>query len=177
MLLPGVSEMNFFNSCMCRIFYITLCSVTVAAVCGCRSAEKQQPPAAQNFPVEKALNEQRRMQARQLAQNYMDALNKSLHTGEFSYLAKELPRKLVSGRAKEIFHAMRKALERYGRMESCTFFGSLNGTLYADFLWKYRFVKPTGSAELPDQTVELLYRVRVIHPEQKPVIIKADFLR
>ena len=73
--------------------------------------------------------------------------------------------------------AMRKALERYGRMESCTFFGSLNGTLYADFLWKYRFVKPTGSAELPDQTVELLYRVRVIHPEQKPVIIKADFLR
>jgi hypothetical protein len=45
-----------------------------------------------------------------------------------------------------------------------------------DHLWKYRFVKNTGDSRLPQQSFEVLYRIRLIHPEKSPQIINADFI-
>jgi len=144
-------------------------------LCGCRGTpqEEVKKPA---LPVEKSLSSQRREAARQLAQAYIDAQNEALRTGTFSPLKKVLPEKLVSKKAEEIFEAMRKGLARFGTLEECTYAGMLDCTFFNDFLWKYRFVKETGDPRMPRQIYEALYRVRVIHPEEKPVIIKADFM-
>ena len=91
-------------------------------------------------------------------------------------MKKVLPPKLVSPRAEEIFKNMRMGLAQYGTLESCVYYGMLDCTFYVDHLWKYRFVKETGDPRLPRRSFEVLYRVRVIHPEKTPLIVKADFM-
>ncbi|MBQ7207285.1 MAG: hypothetical protein IJS01_05755 [Lentisphaeria bacterium] len=146
-------------------------------LCGC-AAGKLSPSASGNekFPVERTLSGERRDAALRLADAYIGGLTGALVSGEFAPLKKVLPKKLVSPKAEEIFNAMKAGLARFGKLESCTYYGMLDCTLFNDFLWKFRFVKETGDPRMPQQVYEVLYRVRVIHPEEKPVIIKADFL-
>ena len=159
-----------------KTFFRTILSACLLSLplCGCRTApEETKGPA---LPVKKSLSGQRREAARKLAQAYIDAQNEALRTGSFSPLKKVLPEQLVSKKAEEIFEAMKKGLARFGAIEECTYAGMLDCTFFNDFLWKYRFVKETGDPRMPRQIYEALYRVRVIHPEKKPAIIKADFL-
>ena len=142
---------------------------------GCRTAPPEEAKTP-SLPVEKSLSSQRREAAKKLAQAYIAGQNEALRTGSFAPLKKVLPEKLVSKKAEEIFEAMRKGLARFGALEACTYHGVLDCTFFNDFLWKYKFVRETGDPRMPRQIYEVLYRVRVIHPEEKPVIIKADFM-
>ena len=145
-------------------------------LCGCRSFNGEKNAAEHKFPVDKSFNAERKAASLKLAQNYIDALNLSLKTGEFSHLKKVLPTRNASPQAARIFTALKKRIDSLGTLESCTPAGLLDCTLFVDYLWKYRFVKPTGDPRLPQQAYEVLYRVRVIHPDQSPGIVAADFL-
>jgi hypothetical protein len=146
-------------------------------LCGC-AAGKPSPDDSGNekFPVERTLTGERRDAARRLADAYIGGLTEALTSGEFAPLEKVLPAKLVSPKAREIFNAMKTGLARFGKLESCTYYGMLDCTLFNDFLWKFRFVKETGDPRMPQQVYEALYRVRVIHPDKEPMIASADFL-
>ena len=146
--------------------------------CGCRhgEAEKTPPGSPSDFPYEKTFTAERKTAARQLAQNYINALNEALKSGEFAPMKKVLPPKLISPKAEEIFKAMRTALSKYGTLESCEYYGELDCTFFVDHLWKFCFSKATGDSRLPRQRFEVLYRIRTIHPEKKPLIVKADFM-
>ena len=145
-------------------------------LCGCRSFNDEKKAPEHKFPVDKTFNAERKAASLKLAQNYIDALNLSLKTGEFSHLKKVLPARSSSPQAAKIFSALKKRIDSLGTLESCTPAGSLDCTLFVDHLWKYRFSKPTGDPRLPQQVYEVLYRVRVIHPDKSPGIIAADFL-
>ena len=145
-------------------------------LCGCRSFNSEKKVTENKFPVDKTFNAERRAASLKLAQNYIDALNLSLKTGEFSHLQKMLPSRSASPRAAKIFNALKKRIDSLGTLESCTPCGTLDCTLFVDYLWKYRFVKPTGDPRLPQQVYEVLYRVRVVHPDKSPGIVAADFL-
>ena len=148
----------------------------LALLCGCRSTVAPEKNTEVKFPVEKSFDAERKTASLKLAQAYMDGLNAALKSGEFDHLKKVLPVQSASLRAKKVFEALKKRTASLGTLESCTFFNSLDCTLFVDHLWKYRFVKPTGDPRLPQQVYEVLYRVRVIHPEKSPRIIAADFL-
>ena len=147
-------------------------------LCGCGTTGKRPEEASGNkkFPVERVLSGERRDASRRLAEAYIAGLTEALRSGKFAHLKKVLPSKLVSPKAEEIFNAMKKGLSRFGALESCTYYGMLDCTLFNDFLWKFRFVKPTGDPRMPQQIYEALYRVRVIHPDKEPMIASADFL-
>lgn len=145
-------------------------------LCGCRSFDSEKKVTENKFPVDKTFNAERKAASLQLAQNYIEALNQSLKTGEFSHLQKVLPPRSSSPQAAKIFAALKKRIDSLGTLESCTSYGSLDCTLFVDHLWKYRFVKSTGDPRLPQQAYEVLYRVRVIHPDKSPGIVAADFL-
>ena len=147
-------------------------------LCGCGTAEKRPEAVAgdKKFPVGRTLSGDRRDAARRLADAYIAGLTEALRSGKFAPLKKVLPTKLVSPKAEEIFNAMKTGLSRFGTFENCTYAGMLDCTLFNDFLWKFRFVKPTGDPRMPQQIYEVLYRVRIIHPDREPMIVSADFL-
>ena len=147
-------------------------------LCGCGTTGKHSEDASggKKFPVERVLSGERRDASGRLAEAYMAGLTEALRSGNFAPLKKVLPPKLVSPKAEEIFNAMKTGLARFGTLESCTYYGMLDCTLFNDFLWKFRFVKPTGDPRMPQQIYEALYRVRVIHPAGEPMIASADFL-
>ena len=164
MLLPGVSKMN-------TVFLLLL-----ILLCGCRAARTEKTTENDKYPVEKTFTAERKNVSFQLAQSYINALNTSLKTGDFSHIRKELPSKRTSPGAKKIFENLKKRIESLGRQESCTYAGTLDCTLFVDHLWKYRFLKKTGDPRFPEQCYEVLYRIRVIYPDKSPRIIAADFL-
>ena len=145
-------------------------------LCGCRSTDDGKKSDAIKFPVDKSFNAERKTASLKLAQNYIDGLNNSLKTGDFSHLKKVLPSRNASPQAAKIFEALKKRIDSLGTLESCEIYGTLDCTLFVDHLWKYRFVKPTGDPRLPQQAYEVLYRVRIIHPDKVPRIVSADFL-
>lgn len=152
-------------------------SFLTALLCGCAAGKPSENASGNGkFPVERTVTGERRDAARRLADAYISGLNEALRSGEFAPLEKVLPKKLVSPKAKEIFNAMKTGLARFGKLENCTYYGMLDCTLFNDFLWKFRFVKETGDPRMPQQVYEVLYRVRVIHPDKEPMIASADFL-
>ena len=146
-----------------------------ALLCGCTGTEAGKKTQT-GYPVEKAFNNERKTAAFQLAQNYIDALNTALKTGDFAHIKKALPSRGTAPGAAKIFQNLKKRIDTLGRLESCTYNGVLDCTLFVDHLWKYRFIKPTDDPRLPEQCYEVLYRVRVIYPDKSPKIITADFL-
>lgn len=153
----------------------TLIFLSIILLCGCSSTEKS-PVKATGYPVEKAFNDERKTASFKLAENYIGALNTALKTGDFAHIRKVLPSRGTAPGAGKIFQNLKKRIDSLGRMESCTYNGVLDCTLFVDHLWKYRFIKPTEDPRLPEQCYEVLYRVRVIYPDKAPKIITADFL-
>ena len=164
MFLPGVSKMK------------TVLLLLTVLLCGCYGSHPAKTAANDKYPVEKSFTAERKNASFQLAQKYINALNTSLKTGDFSHIKKELPPKRTSQGARKIFENLRKRIATLGKLESCVHTGSLDCTLFVDHLWKYRFIKKTGDPRLPDQCYEVLYRIRVIYPDKSPRIIAADFL-
>ena len=159
--------------------YLLLCAVLVF-LCGCGTPQSvpasASQPAAEKFPVEKVMSGERIHAGERLASGYIEALNRSLTTGDFAFLKKVLPAKIDEKRALKIFESMRTGLARYGKLSDCRYLTRLDCTLYTDYIWKYKFIRKTGDPRMPEQIFEVLYRVRVIHPGKAPVIVKADFM-
>ena len=164
MFLSGVSKMK-------TVFLLLL-----VLLCGCCGTRQAKTTANDKSPVEKSFTQERKDASFQLAQKYINALNTSLKTGDFSHIRKELPSKGTSQNAKKIFENLQKRIAYLGKLESCVHTDTLDCTLFVDYLWKYRFIKQTGDPRLPDQCYEVLYRIRVIYPDKSPRIIAADFL-
>ena len=144
-----------------------------AVLCGCTAvpAKKEQTPE----PAKLAMNAPRKNAARQKADSYVQAMEKSLRSGEFSFLEKELPPEIPRDRAKKIFDAMKKGVAKFGTLQKTAYVCSLDCTFYMDYFWKFTFSRSTGNPKLPEQKFEALYRIRVIHPETQPLIASADF--
>lgn len=164
MLLPGVSKMKIISLLL------------LVLLCGCYGTQPVSTVSDKKYPVEKSFTKERKSASFKLAQNYINALNASLTTGDFSHIKKELPTKGTSKNAETIFSNLKKRIDSLGKLESCVYFSTLDCTLFADHLWKYRFIKKTGDPRLPEQCYEVLYRIRVIYPDKSPKIIAADFL-
>lgn len=158
---------------MKTVFFLLLLLVLF---CGCRSTQPEKTAANNKYPVEKSFTAERKSASFQLAQKYINALNTSLKTGEFSHIRKELPSKGTSRSAGKIFENLKKRIAVLGKLESCVHIDTLDCTLFVDYLWKYRFTRKTGDPRLPEQRYEVLYRIRVIYPDKSPRIIAADFL-
>lgn len=164
MFLSGVSKMRYM-----MIFLFVL-------LCGCRGTGTEKSAAGLKYPVDKTFDAGRKQASLLLAQNYINAQNSALKTGDFEQMKKVLPKKGVSPRAKAIFEDLKKRVAALGRLESCSYFGVLDCTLFVDHFWKYRFVRPTGDPRHPEQCYEVLYRIRVIYPDKSPQVITAGFL-
>ncbi|MBE6394575.1 MAG: hypothetical protein E7044_11045 [Lentisphaerae bacterium] len=154
----------------------TVLLLLMVLLCGCYGTKPVKTNANDKYPVEKSFTAERKNASFQLAQKYINALNTSLETGDFSHIKKELPSKGTSPGARKIFENLKKRIASLGSRESCVYAGTLDCTLFVDHLWKYRFIKKTGDSRLPDQCYEVLYRIRVIYPDKSPRIIAADFL-
>lgn len=158
---------------MKTVFLLFLLSVLF---CGCRGTQEVKTDVNNKYPVEKTFTAERKAASFQLAQNYINALNASLKTGDFSHIKKALPSKGTSPGAEKIFEKLKKRIASLGRQESCVYAGMLDCTLFVDHLWKFRFTRKTGDSRMPEQRYEVLYRIRVIYPDKAPRIISADFL-
>ena len=144
-----------------------------AVLCGCTAIPEKNTQTPE--PSKLAMNSPRKNAARQKAESYVQAMEKALRSGTFSFLEKELPPEIPRDRAKKIFDAMKKGVAKFGTLQETAYVCSLDCTFYVDHFWKFTFSRDTGDPKLPKQKFEALYRVRVIHPKNQPLIASADF--
>jgi len=86
---------------------------------------------------------------------FADGFAEAVKTGDFKYWQQVLPPHVAAKVTPEVFKKMCGELaETFGKLESSTFFGTLENGNLRDNLWKLRFVKD-------GKVREVLYLVRV----------------
>ena len=140
-----------------------------------KAAPAKEKLTAPDLPIERAFTPEKQAAAQKLVENYVNALQQAIETKDFAKLQTVLPKKIDQDRAKGIFDAMLTGLNKFGKLQKVERIGILNGTWVEDYLYRFRFVRKTNSPALQEQVFEALYRIKVVCPDQKPMIIKAEF--
>ena len=151
MFLSGVSEMKKFT--------VLLWIFPVLMFASCSSLQEVGGDAVQVREFTGA-DEQTAFAA---ASAYMESFFQSLESGEFSIWKKVLDEQHADQITEDKFHLMRnELLQKFGKIESKEFLGSLITGNFRNYLWKVRFNKTDNGNSV---VREVIYYTKVFCPE------------